>query len=385
MAKTISQLQDDIQRKIHGTNLSGINSILDIIGEAGGNVIADVDPLETIRSAQITNGLYDDVYDYAAPADLKGNKILDIRKQINRNPADSFSQRLSQEFDSRKLENTFQVKHVNGTKSLRISKDVKGSAVSLHNMDSLTSNGTWAATGDGTNATQDTVNYIQGGASINFDVNASGSAGAISNTTMNSIDLSAHDEKSSIFVRVYIPDTSIVTNFILRWGNDLTTNYWTRTVTTNHEGGSFETGWNILRFDWNGATEQGTVAPATIDSIRFTVTYDGTADTDFRVDAIVSALEEIFYVDYYSKFLFKSSAGTYLEIPTDTTDTINLDTDSYQILLYECCYLISQEIQDENTGVDLTFFEKEKEKYRKIYQRNNPSQSIRPQDFWYRV
>ena len=384
MAKTISNYKDDVTRKLHGTSLDKITGILAIAGEAAANILAKVDFMETHRSSQITNGLYDNVYDYAAPSDLKGNKITDIRRQVNRRESDNFTQNFAVEFDSRKENNSFQVKNVNGTKSVRISKDVKGTAVTVHTFESITSNGTWAVGDDATNLTLDTENYIKGGGSLNFDVDGSTTTGYIENSTMTQLDLSDHDEKSSFFLRVYVPDSSAITNVILRWGNSSSA-YWSRTVTTNQEGGSLETGWNTLRFDWNGATETGTVDPTLIDYVRITVTYDGTADTDFRVDQLVSALSEIFYIDYYSKYLFKNSSGTYLETPVDDTDTINLDTDSYPIFLYESLYLIAQEIQGEDSGFDATYFAGKREELINEYKKNNTSMVIRPQSYYYRT
>ena len=381
---TISDLKDAVQRKVHGTSLDSVPSIEGVIAEAGAQIIALIDPVETMREVSITNGLYDDIYDYTAPADLKGNKIVEIRRQVNRTSADNFAQRMSVEFSSNRHNNTFQVKHINGTKSVSISKNVSSDVVTIHQMNDITTNGTWAVGGDATNITKDTQYYVKGGASLNFDLNGSGTTGYIENATMKQVNLSDHDEKSSIFLRVYIPDQTAITNCILRWGND-TSNYWSKTVTTSHEGGAFENGWNILRFDWNGATETGTVASATLDYVRLTVTYNGTAETDIRVDHIVSALPEIYYMTYYSKYLFKSSAGTYLETPTDDRDTINLDTDSYPILIYQTCYLLAQELQGEDSGFDIQFFAAEKQRLINEYIRNNPSQSIRPQSFYYRV
>lgn len=382
--RTVAQVQDDITRKLHGTNLDRVSSIFDVMGEAAGNLVNRIDFLETIRETQITNGLYDDIYDYTAPSDLKGNKIIDIRKQVNRSKSDVYGQRLSVEFDSRKYDGTFAVKYVNGTKSIRISKDVSGTPITLHDMDSITANGTWAVGDDATNLTADTYNFIKGGASLNFDVDGNSTTGYIEISDMRVVDLTQHDEQSSIFVRVYIPDSSAVTNYILRWGNSSSA-YWSRTVTTNAEGNAFEDGWNTLRFDWNGATETGTVDPATIDYLRLTVTYDGTADTDFRVDQIVSALGEITYLKYYSKYLFTNSSGTTKEVPTADTDLILLDADSYTIYLYELGEVLAQELQGEDSNFDLTYFVNKKNELIKQYESDNPSQVIKPQSFYYRL
>lgn len=384
MAKSISTLKSEIQRKLHGTNLNKLSGVYSLIGEAAGNILAEIDPQETIRTTQITNGLFTDIYDYTAPSDLKGNKVVDFRPQANRTRYDNFTQKFSEDFDMDKADNTFYVKYTDGTRSIRISKETITSPTILNGMDSITSNGTWAVGSDATNLTKDTVYYVQGGASLNFDVSGAGTTAYIENSTMTQVDLSSMDEQGSLFVRVYIPSGQTITNLILRWGND-TSNYWSRTVTAQHDGTSFETGWNILRFDWNGATETGTVAPAAIDYLRVTFTYDGNADTDFRVDSITASLAEIYDLVYYSKYLFTNASGSYLEIPTADTDTINLDTESYNILLYEVGELVAQELQGEDASFDLQYFAQKKQQLYQRYKRNNPSQESKPQDRYYRI
>ena len=102
MSYLISDLKNDISRKLHGNSLSKIEDPLGLIYEAGRTVIDDIDPIMTKRRTQIANALYDQVYDYSAPSDLKGDKIIDIRRQVNRKSGDNFSQTFDESFDLRK-------------------------------------------------------------------------------------------------------------------------------------------------------------------------------------------------------------------------------------------------------------------------------------------
>ena len=392
MAQDISTFKSNVSRKIHGTSLNKVEGINDLIAEAGGNVIARLDPAETIREVQITNGLFDDIFDYTAPADLKGKKVIDIRRQVNRQLSDRFSQSLTEEFDLNKLiiDNRFQVRNNNGTKSLRINKQLTSPLI-LHTMDDLTSNGTWAATSDAINLTRDTVQKIKGSASLNFDLDGLTTSGFIENSTMTQTDLTTHDEQSSLFINLFVPDTSAFTSVDLRWGND-TSNFFNVTATTTHDGTSVQTGFNIFRFDWNGATETGTVDPALIDYLRVTINYDGVSDTDYRVDQIISALPEIFLLDYYSKFVFTDSTGvTFKETPTTDSDLIVLDTETINIMLYEALYLIAQQLQGEDASFDSEYFKRElhgegdKTGLYKIYKQSNPSEQIKPRSQYYKT
>ena len=393
MPYTRANCESDLAGIIHSTNLSKITNLNELFQRAGRKVLAEIDPDETIRSTEITNGLHTDIYDYTAPSDLKGNKFTDLRKQARRQVGDSFSQDFSKEFDKRKLNNRIQIRNQSGTKTLRISKITDYAPVVIHEVNNITANGTWAATASAQNLTRDNQFWLTGGASLNFDLAASGATGFIENSTMAQVDLTDHDEISDIFVRVYIPDTSIITNFILRWGND-TSNYWSATVTAPFDQSTFHTGWNILRFAWNGATETGTVAPATIDYLRLTVTYNGTAETDIRVNRIASSRAQIYELEYYSKFPLRSDGGTWKETTTLTDDIINLDTDAYNIFLFQLAIYSAQQLADEGLiRLDMDFYEKElygipgsrdRIGLYKKYKLDHPSQAIMQRGTYYR-
>lgn len=385
----ISDLKSDLQRKIGGTSLNKVSGVYSLIAEAGRSVLTQIDPEETIRITQITNAVHDEVYDYAIPSDFKD--VIDLRPQADRKVGDNFSKGFSEAFDLRKylVKERLAIRNNSGTKSIRIAASLS-SPTTLHQMNSITENGTWAVGDNATNLTVDTVDYISGSGSLNFDLTAGGATGYIENSAMTAVDLTDHDEKSSLFLWVYIPDTSIITNFILRWGSS-SANYWLRTVTQAHDATAFRTGWNLLRFDWNGATETGTVNPASIGYLRLTTTYNGTAETDLRVDNIVSSLGKIYEIEYYSKYIFRNSSGTWLETPTADSDTINLDVEGYNCLLYECVRLLAPEIMEEDAGFDSNFYERElhgsgtkKGLYQK-YREHYPSQRMRPQDTYYTI
>jgi len=391
MAYTVSQLKSDLTGILHGTTISKVTNLDNLINRAGRKVIAEIDPAETKKTANFESAIFDQVFDYTAPEDLKGNKVIDIRPQFNRTVLDNFSQRPSENFDIRKTQNTFHVRMNNSVRSIRLSKQITPSPSVIHTLDTITGNGTWAVGGDAENLTVDSLNFVAGSASLNFDLDGSGTTGFIQNSTMQQVDLTDLDEQGSVFVFIFLPDFTTITNVILRWGND-TSNFWSRTVTQPHDQTTFKTGFQLLRFDWNGATETGTVDPAKIDYLRVTITYDGVADTDFRVDNIVAQNGKIFEIEYYSKFLFRSSAGVFKEEQNNDTDLINLDTDSYNILTYECAFLSAQQLQGQDSSFDVNFFREElygagegKPGLYKLYKRSNPSEAEKFQARYYRM
>src|SRR3990167_2794559 len=291
MSLTVANLKSHLTGTIHGASLNKVKNLTDLIDRSAWSLLSQIDPAETKRIQQLTNALHDSIYDYQAPSDLKGRKVIDIRPQVNRELGDNFSQGFAEAFDIRKAllsgKDIFTVQHNSGAKSLRIAK-VLSQATTINAVNDVDDNGTWETGGGASNLTKDTVDYVSGKASLNFDANTSTTPN-VENDDMTQVDLTDHDERSIIFIWVYLPSASAITNVILRWGND-TSNYWSRTVTERHDATAFQDGWNLLAFDWNGATETGTVDPAGIDYVRVTITKNATADTDFRIDNIVSSL-----------------------------------------------------------------------------------------------
>jgi len=394
MPYLISDWKTDLEGMLHSTGISKLKNPYHVAWRAARKVLALIDPKETIRIVQIPNAIHDEIYDYTIASDTKGNKIIDIRPQANRDKSDSFSQRLSKEFDKYKKAGTFQIRTNKGVKTLRLAADIEGSPVTVHSMDSLTENGIWSIGGDATNLILDTLEYLYGSASLNFDLNTLGSVGYIENSDFDAVDLSDYDEIGAVFVSVYIPNPSIITNFILRWGSS-NVNYWTQTVTAPHDQSTFKTGWQILRFDWNGATESiaGGVDPSAIDYLRLSVTYNGTAETDLRVDKITCSKGEIYEQEYYSECLFQNSVGDWISKPTSDEDQINLDEDGYNIFLYESMIEACQQMAGEDARADLLYAKEQlygdgsRENmglYHK-YRVDHPSEALRPRQYYYRL
>lgn len=377
---TISDFKTRLQSKIHGMSLNKVQDVYNLIFEGGNNLLLKIDPIETKRTALLANALYDKVYDYSAPSDLKGNKIIDIRIQKqDRLISDNNSQTNNEQFDLGKESGTFTTEYRNGTKVLRISKSLT-SGILLNDCESLITNGTWAVADDATNIAVDSNFFMTGSNSIKFDVSGVGTTATVSCTDFTDTDIEDHDEQSSMFVWFYCP--TAITNATLRWGNDAS-NYWSKTITAPHFG-SFTTGWNLLRFDWSSATETGTVDPATIDYLYFTFTYDGDAAVDFRIDSVYSRLPSYYELLYYSRFLFKNSSGVFIEKPTADTDEIVLESSHENLLLYEVAHLLAQEIQAEDSSFDVKYWEGRKKEAWGEYMAQYKSEAQKSQVKYYR-
>lgn len=373
---TIAQIKDDLIADLHLTSINKIRNFNALARRAGNQVLLDIDPFETIRVSEFN--LYDQVYDYSPASDLKGDKIIDIRPQGIRDKGDNFTKTYIEEFDLNKKNKDFTLEIDDAVKILRVRKDLEKSVL-LHDCDSTTANGTWAADGGASGLAADTIYKQQGSASLNFDIGAAG--GYIENSTMTSNDLTDHENQSSLFVWIYIPDSSLITNFNLRWGSG-TGAYWHRTVTTPHFGTAFKNGWNLLRFDWNGATKVGSPVVTAIDTLRFTV-VSTSSDTDIRLDAIYSRLPVIYEQVYYSKLIFRDSASSWTDLVTDDNTILNLDVDSYQVYLTKLKELASRQLAGEDSSFDYQAFRADYIEAVKKYKAVYPSQKSKAKNrYW---
>lgn len=385
---TQSEAFDYLDSMLHGKSQQ-LQSRQRTLNRATLYVVGDIDLRGTKRKSALSPNLFGEVYEYGAPSTLKERAVIDIKRQVNRSTSEKFTLVDEEEFDREKGRgrNIFALTDDELARLLRIDGG-EAVATSIHTCDSLTANGTWAASTDASNLTIDTENYISSGGALNFDTAEGAATAVIELTGATAVDLTDHDEKSSLFVWVYIPDATdasgdAVTNFILRWGND-SSNYWSRTVTTNNEGATFYDGWNLLRFDWNGATETGTVDPAAVDYLRLTITKPATfaADTDWRVDSIVSRVGDIYDVVFYSSNGWQNSSGTYLREATATTDTLNVEEEELNLILNKAAEYGAQELKEKD---EVLYFKNEYKDGKTRYEAIYPSERIRLKHSYYRV
>lgn len=386
----ISDLKSDLVGVLRGTTLNKVVGINDVISRAARHVIADVDMPETKRLAQLTNPIYDEVYDYVLPVDLKSNKIIDIRPINNRSIMDDFrTQSYSKDFEFLRhwiTGNQFNIRTTNGIKTLRVSSSYLNPRTVINTLDSLSLNGSWAVGGGFGNLEVDTLQFMSGSAALRID--GTGTTGYMETSNMTAVDLSLYIVESALFMWVYIPNKTTFTSLNLRWGNSNTA-YYNQTVTTGHSG-ALVTGWNLLRFDPEQATEIGSVDDTLIDYLRITANYTGD-QTNLRFDSLTSNRGRIYDFEYYSKYLFRSTSDVWQERVLDDTDYVNADTDSYNLLLYKTAELIGLNIEESlavrgrMVNVGQTTNGSMYDELLKEYKQTHKSEAIVPQQFYYRM
>jgi hypothetical protein len=363
MSYSITNLKQELTGVLHGTQLSQITSLDQLIYRAARDVFMDCDPDESIRIIPITNAVFNSIYDYPCPADLKRNRVVDIRPQVNRKGTDKWLQWYNQSFDANKQSsylNSFTIQWDNYIKTIRINAPSLVPPIQVNTCDSLTANGTWTAGGNASGLVEDNINYVSGAGSLQFNLSAVAGTGYLENSTMTAVDLSDWLNQGTWFLYVYLPTASSFSNINLRIGSGSGA-YYSVNATTTQQGTTFENGWNLLQFNWLGASVTGVPDPTKINYVRVTYTYDGTAQTAVRLDQITAALGTILEIEYYSKYMFRdASTGAFQETVTDDSNLINLDTDSLNLMLYKTAYLAVQQQQGlDALGFDAQYFKAE--------------------------
>ena len=346
---TRSNLTDDL-----GSNTGSVYNFLRILNRAARFVVSDIDLRSTKRRAYLSPVLHEDLFDYQAPSDLKEQAIIDVRRIADRTIDDKFNLVTSEYFDRHKEynKNLIAIEDRDFLKKLRISVELRsedGAQALIHEMDSLTADGTWSTTLDASNLTLDEDVFVMGEASLNFDMDQAGTtttAGYITNSDFDDVDLSGYED-GSVFVFVYAPTITGLDGFTLRIGNDAS-NYFSKQVTVTNENLAFHTGWMLLRFDLATATETGTVDFETIDYVRLAIDKgnDSLESTDWRVDYIIARRGIQHEVWYYTKYPWQTSAGVYIENSTATGDLLNCDTEEYELFILKGKELIAQDLKE---------------------------------------
>lgn len=328
-----------------------MKQFLALVNRAAREVGARIDLRSTKRRSQLSPSIFQQVYQYTKPTDMKGLGLIDIMPQVKRSSGHAGEWVLTtpEEFDRMKrvYRLVAAVYDADGVGRLWLSAVVDDDKLTLHECDSLTGDGTWAVvTGSAHNLTLDNYNYVNGNASLNFDVDTSDIVPSIQNTTMEAKDLTDF-QGQPLFAWVFIPSGGLskVSSITLRWGSG-TGAYYQRAVTTTNEGLAFQAGWNLLRFDWDtSVTEVGVPDITDITFLRLIITLSGvlTAEvTDWRLDFVVVRKGVIHDVIYYSKYMWQSSAGTYLENSTASTDLLNADTEEFDLIVARLDYLLAK-------------------------------------------
>src|SRR3990167_5846696 len=373
---TISQLKNHLIGMGHSGTLNKVRNPYQMFERSASKFLLKNKPVTVMRSSVLTDVVHDDLNDYDLPDDF--GSLIDLIPQDNRETWDSAYRTLAGRFDLDKAVKNRMVSIEGssaGGKVIRINWKSRA-ATGLHTMDSLTANGTWSAVATASGLVADEIYKRKGSASIRFDVSATGDG--IDNDDMDTVDLTDEDEIGDLLFDLYIRDATELaklTSITAIWGNDLTTAYWTGVAQTlQADGSALKVGWNTIKVPWSTATETGTVAPATIDSLKFTITRTASI-ADLRIDNVRMSIGRAFDIKYYSKFLFINSASTWLSIPASDDDNVAIDNDALPLYLFELLKDMAHQMEGSDSAFDINYARQELEELYPHFRSENQNQS----------
>lgn len=350
----------------------------DTINDAVRQCFSDIDFRSAERKSILAPNLYNGIFDYSCPSDLDAYKIIDIPAQAKRSDGDFFLIP-SEEFDIKKPIGSISIDDFNGTRVLKINSVVNSNSLTIAELDSLvsgSSDGTeWQSFGDAESLNRDSDDYIKGAGAIKFNISsAGGTTAGIQHSAINSFDITEYlGGTSSFFLWVKINSITNLTNYTLRFGTS-SSNYYSKTVTTQADGTSFINGWNLLKFDISSYSTVGTPTNTDIKyfAIFMTKTSGKVSESDYKFDWLTIKKGVISNVKYYTKYGWNTSAGAYIENSTTGTDLLVCDKDEYGIILEKAVEIAAGEVRENgaSTEAERKYLEKKKE-----YIMRNPSKA----------
>lgn len=376
---TFLYTRSDLKSRVNAGVQGRIGMVVDeneLMNEAARTVLGDIDTASSERKYSLAPKLFNDIYIYGAPADIKEQGIIDVPAQIKTDDEEWYLT-TPQEFYRTKEHKSaiIAIDMEDGLSKLLLAKNLDDENRVIAEMDSLSSGGgTWQAFGDAENIVEDSDNYVKGSGSIRFDISdAGGTTAGLENTNLDAYDLSDFlNGDGAAFAWGQLSDASDITNFVLRLGTDAS-NYYTKTVTADSAGNAFVAGWNLLRFDLTSLTKVGTPDSDALKyaAIYMTKTSGKVSQTNFNFDWLVLKKGAIYNVKYYSKYPWADgTTNAWKELSDDDGDYIIANATEFDLFVLKGRQLLAQEVNEFEIA---TIYERQYNTKAARYIQQNPS------------
>lgn len=354
----ISDTGNELAAMGHGNTLNQIVDLYGVYNRAARRIMQDVDLQET-RIVANFGKVYNGVYDYALFTDMKGNSLADFYPQANRTNLDDYGQLYNKDFDLQKnysLKPMFTMKYTGAERTIRLNAANLVAGTQVNAADLINDNGTWVNGSSASAPTNNALFYTSGVAgSVQTNLAVSGSAGYLENSTMTAVNLTDNfNNNADQFFWVYLPTAANFTSIDFRLGSSSSKYYHLDGITTDFMGNAFVDGWNLIKSPFTSMVAVSTPNIAAINYSRITFNYNGVAMNQILINQVYSRIGTLFYIEYYSKYLFRdNSTNVFKEKVTADTDIVNLDTDGYNLFLFASGAEATQQMQ----GLDAAFFD----------------------------
>lgn len=389
----ISTCGQELQGMMHGTTLSQVTNLYGVYNRAARRLLEDVDPQET-KVYYAFGKVYQGVFGYQLPTDVKGNKVVDFYPQANRTLSDNFAQVYNKDFSLYKnywVKPNFTPKYNSAVRTIELNASELVSGIQVNAADLINDNGQWNAGGTASTPINNSVfatDGVNGSVQTNLAAGANPSTGYLYNSTMTAVDLTNnYNNNANFFFQVYLPNASAFTSLDFRIGSSSGNYYEMSGITTTSLGNTFANGWNLISVPWSSMTTVGTPVLTAINYIYIGFTYNGTAQVQVLINQFYSRIGVLFTMEYYSKYLFRDgTSGVFQETVTADSNVVNLDTDGYNGFLFAAGAEAVQQMQ----GLDALFFDASKFETRyqawlATYKAKYKSEILKPQGQYYQT
>lgn len=361
MFYTIYNCKQDVNANLPG---GGVNQLVDFFNtfdKGRRAVVGKVRPEELIRKAYLENAVFPDEYNYAVPDDMKYSDVIELKRLAGYRNVDTMEHPLEivyrRRFGQKRggASNVMNIGYENGVKYARIFRPTSGSRsgtgnnngasannceyLVIQNCDSLNDNGTWNVGGNVVNLQEDKLNHMIGRGSLSFDINGSSTSGFIENFTLTPFSILDFLARGAEFAWLNLPIPRELISVNLTMGSnttDLTIDLYRASVNAAHNNSTFTTGWNLLKYMLQNLTMVGTPNPILLSYIRFDFETTGEPIPGCNLDNIVLRKGSVYEMTYNSSWcVMDSITGAIKKIPTDNSDIIIAEEDTYNLLVDE--------------------------------------------------
>lgn len=259
-----------------------------------------------------------------------------------------------------------------------------GTQIRISACESLTEDGTWAISGDGSALALDEQIYTEGQASISFTITASGGTTTVSLTGFSSLDLTDYLANSYVFLDLDCPNDTSLVSVALRIGSDASNYYEVSGVTTRYRGDTIGQGNAQIGFNMASRTTTGSPDATALDYFALVITNgtNSVVNGTYRLDNIFLSQAVYFQLPYYSKNIVKTNSSAYQSTVTNSNDTIMMPFDTEEAIEWKALELAAVlSLKDQTLA---NYFARELLRVERNLTSKYPSQESRVQTTWYK-
>lgn len=201
----------------------------------------------------------------------------------------------------------------------RIRIEASGNTAQIHTLGD-TDDGTWTASGAISDLTDDSYEYFDLSSSVKFTY--SGTNGTVTITGISARDLTAYQDRSSIYWNARSDSWTGWTSMTLKLGSDAS-NYYTASVTSDYlSEDPVADRWTKFKIAWSSLTSVGTPVITGIDYIQLQVQFSSDPSATMWIENLFVSEDVPLLFEYYSTNMVTDvSATTKIQRFNDSAST----------------------------------------------------------------